>query len=735
LYAVMARLMISVTASRINAMEHPDNAYLQVSDQAAWTLIRAIDQRAPEWVHYCFRWACGWTPHPDQSAFESWCASIPFSDPVAVSLSREDALVFDCSIGSHDLGEQANFIDHQRFDDRIDRLLQSHQTDLGIGKYGEYRPFYTGPNYEIQAPEGPSWRTMHLGLDVFLPVNMPVLAVYPGQVKSIQLNGGDRDYGPTIILEHTYGNNATFWTLYGHLSNHSLDYLKVGQTVEQGQVIAWIGPREVNGQWPPHLHFQVMLDLLDFEGDFPGVAAPEFADVWKSISPFPGMCCAHSNSDWKVKISDQKDLLTQRKRILGHNLSISYQKPLKIVRGYGQFLYDEQGQAYLDTVNNVAHVGHQHPRLIEAAKRQVNVLNTNTRYLHDELVAYADALLAKFPDPLSVVYFVNSGSEANELAIRMARVASGNYNIVGVDVGYHGNTNTCIDISPYKHNSKGGFGPPDWYHAIPLPDVFRGKHRSDEENPGKRYARYLAQAITNFQQQGKGTAAFIVESILSCGGQIDLPKGYLKNCFEIARKNGAYCIVDEVQVGFGRVGAQFWGFALHDVVPDIVTMGKPIGNGHPMGAVVCTPEIAEAFNNGMEFFSTFGGNPVSCTIGHAVLKIIEAEGLTQKADELGQYFKMGLKSLAAQYPIIGDVRGRGLFLGFELVDAELNPLAASTSYFSNRMREHKILTSTDGPDHNVIKIKPPLAIEKQNINRYLGTMEKILKENALQQIS
>ncbi|MEM6725481.1 MAG: aminotransferase class III-fold pyridoxal phosphate-dependent enzyme, partial [Bacteroidota bacterium] len=541
--------------------------------------------------------------------------------------------------------------------------------------------------------------------------------------------------GPTVILEHDYGAASKFWTLYGHLSLKSLDHLQVGDSVEQGQVIAWIGPRTVNGQWPPHLHFQIMLDLLDFEGDFPGVAAPEFEEVWKSISPFPGICCAHANPLWQGKVEDQNELLKKRKAILGHNLSVSYQAPLKIVRGFGQYLYDEHGQAYLDTVNNVAHVGHQHARLVEAAKEQISVLNTNTRYLHDDLVAYAEALLQQFPDPLSVVYFVNSGSEANELAIRMARVASGHFNVVGVDVGYHGNTNVCIDISPYKHNSPGGFGPPDWYRALPLPDVFRGKHRSSEENPGEQYAQYLAEALQTFQKEGKGTAAFIIESILSCGGQIDLPEGYLKKCFEIARSHGVYCIVDEVQVGFGRVGPAFWGFALHGVTPDIVTLGKPIGNGHPMGAVVCTREVAEAFHNGMEFFSTFGGNPVSCKIGKTLLDIIEEEGLAEKAAQLGGHFKAGLKGLTQTYPIIGDVRGQGLFLGFELVDSDLQPLAHQATYLSNRMREQGILTSTDGPDHNVIKIKPPLAIEQKDIDRYLGTLEKILKENALQQIS
>jgi 4-aminobutyrate aminotransferase-like enzyme/Ser/Thr protein kinase RdoA (MazF antagonist) len=421
-------------------------------------------------------------------------------------------------------------------------------------------------------------------------------------------------------------------------------------------------------------------------------------------------------------------ILETREKHMGRNVSVSYREPLKIVRGAMQYLYDHTGHAYLDTVNNVCHVGHCHPRVVEAAQKQMAVLNTNTRYLHDYIVEYAQRLCDLLPEPLSVCYFINSGSEANELALRLARTHTGNTDFIVIDHAYHGNTNDIIEISPYKFDGPGGTGAPPHVHKVMIPDVFRGPYKSNDLNAGEKYALDVQRVMDELKHQNKKPAAFIHEPIMSVAGQIVLPKNYLKQAYRYAREAGAVCIADEVQVGFGRVGTHMWAFETQDVVPDIVTMGKPIGNGHPLAAVVTTPAIADSFDNGMEYFNTFGGNPVSCAVGLAVLDVIRDEKLQENALQVGEHMKAGLKGLMDKHLLIGDVRGSGLFLGIELVlDREtLEPAKEQAYDIAERMKEQGILISIDGPLYNVIKIKPPLVFTKANADQYIDTLNKIL---------
>jgi 4-aminobutyrate aminotransferase-like enzyme len=362
------------------------------------------------------------------------------------------------------------------------------------------------------------------------------------------------------------------------------------------------------------------------------------------------------------------------------------------------------------------------------------VLNTNTRYLHDNIVEYAERLLAKFPDPLSVCYFVCTGSEANELALRLARAYTGQREIITVDGAYHGNTQALIDISPYKHDGPGGRGTPSGVHKATMPDGYRGPHKGSGAATGAKYAEYVREAVERIQSEQGRPAAFICESMLGCGGQIVLPQNYLAQAFKHVRGAGGVCIVDEVQVGFGRVGSHLWAFETQNVVPDIVTLGKPIGNGHPLAAVITTPEIADAFANGMEYFNTFGGNPVSCAIGMAVMDVIEEEGLQENAGRAGKRLLDGLQGLMDQYPLIGDVRGRGLYVGVELVvnRTTLQPATEHADYIINRMRDHGILISTDGPLENVLKMKPPIVFTEKNADEVVNTLDKILQEDCLQ---
>jgi len=430
----------------------------------------------------------------------------------------------------------------------------------------------------------------------------------------------------------------------------------------------------------------------------------------------------------KNKGLSPEKILEIRERHLGKALSVSYQKPLKIVRGFRQYLYDHEGRAYLDTVNNVCHVGHCHPRVVKAAQQQMAVLNTNTRYLHDNIVEYAQRLCAALPEPLRVCYFVCSGSEANELAIRMARTHTKNDDFIVVDNAYHGNTNAVIDISPYKFNGPGGTGAPDHVHNVTMPDVYRGPYKATDPEAGKMYAAEVQKAVEKIRGKGKNPAAFICESLMGVGGQIVLPDNYLKEAFNHVRKAGGVCIADEIQVGFGRVGSHMWGFETQGVVPDIVTLGKPIGNGHPLGAVITTPEIADSFANGMEYFNTFGGNPVSCAVGLAVLDVIKEEQLQENALQVGTHMKARLEQLKKKHPLIGDVRGTGLFLGIELVldRKTLAPAAEQAVSIAEQMKDKGILVSVDGPLYNVLKIKPPLVFTKTNADLYVTTLDGIL---------
>jgi 4-aminobutyrate aminotransferase-like enzyme/Ser/Thr protein kinase RdoA (MazF antagonist) len=419
-----------------------------------------------------------------------------------------------------------------------------------------------------------------------------------------------------------------------------------------------------------------------------------------------------------------------RKRLLGGNVSLSYEKPLKIVRGYMQHLYDEDGRAYLDVYNNVPLVGHSHPRVVRAIQEQVAVLNTNTRYLHENILRYAERLTALLPEPLRVCYFVNSGSEANELALRLARTHTGREDIIVLENAYHGHTSTLIDISPYKFDGPGGQGQKPWVHVAPLADDYRGIYRRGEVDLGKKYASHVGEILELCKRQGRPAAAYIAETLPSVGGQVVFPPHYLAEVYRYVRAAGAVCIADEVQVGFGRLGTHFWGFQTQSVVPDIAVFGKPIGNTFPLAVVVTSREIAVSFANGMEFFSTFGGNPVACAAGLAVLDALDDEKLQQNALTVGSQWIGDLRALQEKFPLIGDVRGSGLFLGIDLVtDRESRaPATKQASYVVNRLREEGILAGTDGPHHNVIKLRPPLCFTTENANRFTATFAKILSE-------
>lgn len=733
---ICSRLSVSVVNSAFQGHAEPGNEYLTISERPAWDLIEQLTQVHPRFAHYTFRDACGLEPCPATPAVTSWLRAAaaqvgPILDPDPGTARR---LVFDLGIESPDTGTPVAWSDAEATSRALRGLMDSAGARVGVGRHNEVRGVYTSDIFSTAGNDGPSRRTVHLGLDLFVEAGTTVLAPLDGRVHGSADNANALDGGPAIMLEHQAGRDGPpFYTLYGCLTRDSLSLAAKGTVVRAGEAIARVGTLEENGGWPPHLHLQVITDLLGEQGDFPRVANPAARRVWLSLSPDPNLVARIAGDVTAAPASSSADILASRRERIGPSLSVSYRRPLTIVRGWMQHLYDADGQVYLDAVNNVPHVGHCHPRVVEAGRRQMAVLNTNTRYLHERLVQYAERLCATLPDPLRVCYFVNSGSEANELGLRLARCVTGSRETIVVDAAYHGNTNAAVEISPYKFDGPGGSGASPHVHVVPTPDTYRGLYRASERDAGTRYAAHVAAAIERITGAGGRVGAFIVESILSCAGQLVLPPGYLQAAYETVRAAGGLCIADEVQVGFGRVGEHFWAFETQGVVPDIVTMGKPMGNGHPLGAVVTTAEIARAFANGMEYFNTYGGNPVSCAIGLAVLDVIRDEGLQAHAHRVGTHLVDGLRSLMPARPILGDVRGLGLFIGVELVrdHATLEPAGAEAGLVANRMRDRGILVSTDGPFHNVLKIKPPLCFTESDADRLVAVLDDILGEDYL----
>ena len=418
----------------------------------------------------------------------------------------------------------------------------------------------------------------------------------------------------------------------------------------------------------------------------------------------------------------KSDHLTKREYFTGKTLSLSYTTPIYMHSAAFQYMYDMEGNTYLDAYNNIPHIGHCHPKVSAAISRQVRLLNTNTRYLYDALGEYSEKLLSYFPEKLSKVFYVNSGSAASDLATRIAKNYLNRVHMLVLEHGYHGHTQTGINISSYKFDGKGGKGLPSNITKLLLPNLFYG-----ECNSGDEYAEKAMHTINRLFSENKLPAALIAEPISGCGGQVPVAPGYFKKLQPLLEKHKILTIIDEVQTGFGRLGDYFWGFEMHGIIPDIVVLGKPMGNGHPIGAVITTKEVCDSFDTGMEFFSSFGGNPVSCEVAKTVLDVIEGEGLQKNAKTVGDYYIESMRELQKQFPALGDIRGSGLFLGFEFVNEKNEPDTKLAQYVKNNLKKRFVLTSTDGPFDNVIKSKPPLCFNRGNVDEVIDKFSDVLK--------
>jgi 4-aminobutyrate aminotransferase-like enzyme/Ser/Thr protein kinase RdoA (MazF antagonist) len=733
LYGLMVlRLCLSVCIGAVQQAERPDRDYLGISQapiRATLPLLAAIH---PRLAHYWLRDACGLVPVPHTPRVIEWLrANRDHISPLTGhDLVATPVLGVDMSVGSPLIASNPDDNAAEPLALRVAAAMRRAGAALGVGGYDEARVIYRADAFATGAiPD--ERRTIHIGLDLTLPAGSPLYAPLDGTVHGFDDAAARLDYGPVIVLRHELAGAepSTFYTLYGHLDRRSLDGLHPGKRFKAGERFAAVGAPPDNGDWWPHVHLQVITDMLDVRCNFNGVAPASQRRTWLSLSPDPNLLLGIP-PDRFARHPTTATLVDDRRRLFGSNVRLSYgTRPLQIVRGWMQYLFDEAGRTYLDAYNNVPHVGHAHPRVTAAVAAQLGTVNTNTRYLNEVVVEYAAALTAQFPSPLDVCFFTASGSEANELALRLARAHTGQRDLVVMEGAYHGHTTTLTDISPYKHAGPGGRGAPDWVHPSPIPDVYRGVH-TNRDSAGLAYAREVGAVIDAVRARGRGLCGYIAETCPSVAGQVFLPAGFLAEVYRLVRAAQGVCIADEVQTGFGRLGTHFWAFEAHDVVPDLVVLGKPIGNGYPMGAVVTTRAIAESFDNGMEFFSTFGGSTAACAAGLATLGATLEDGLQGHALHVGAHLVAALRRLQATHDLIGDVRGSGLFLGVELVRdrVALTPATDEAAAIVGRMRELGVLVGTDGPHHNVIKIRGPMPLTTVDADVLVAAFAQALRE-------
>jgi 4-aminobutyrate aminotransferase-like enzyme len=545
-----------------------------------------------------------------------------------------------------------------------------------------------------------------------------VCSPHPGRVLTVNANRLVIEHDETP-LEESIPTDSTFWSVWNGLV----------AAVEQGDALR---PGDAIGVGTD---FTVGLCTVSpsAAASMPAFVRPRDRGVCDELTVDPtaflGLPIDDPTSDgpWM----DVRAVVELRDERLARSQRSYYRTPMNLVRARGTTFVDDHAHHYLDAINNVTHVGHGHPHVVEAATRQMRRLNTNSRFVYEEMARYADRLADRLPDPLEVVFLVCTGSEANDLALRISRQVTGRDDVIVIDGAYHGNTTAVTGISPNRYKGSGGTGPPSTTHEVLQPNMYRGPYAKDER-AGFRYACDVGKIVGELNAAGTPPAAFIAESLMGTAGQIVHPPGYLRDAFAHVRGAGGFCISDEVQVGFGRLGASFWGFELGGVVPDIVTMGKPMGNGHPIAALVTTREIADAFDTGMKYFNTFGGNPVSCAVAGAVLDVIDDERLQANAAEVGAIFTARLEELGKRHHQIGDVRGEGLYLGIELVHDRTTkaPATALTTEVCERMRERGVIVYPNGDLGNVLKIKPPMIFARRDVDRFVTQLDETLTDLA-----
>jgi 4-aminobutyrate aminotransferase-like enzyme/Ser/Thr protein kinase RdoA (MazF antagonist) len=726
---IRMRLAVSITNAALQSHQRPGDPYVTVSQRGAERLLRLLHGRPPATAAVRLHAATGRglpttidRVHRFLRGEAGRCAPV-----LGCPHDLAAATVLDLSFESLLGGDDPTTFDAAVAGERIARVMQGHR--IGIGRYLEPRPIYTGELFG--GDDGNARRrTVHLGIDLFAAAGTAVHAPLAGTVHLATDCGGGLDYGGLVVLRHETPDGVAFGTLYGHLDPTSFAALRPGQPIAAGAAFARLGDARVNGGWPPHLHLQVLAaDPVTLPDVPPGVADPDDLAAHEALHPDPSTLIGITDGGASWRAATAHIAATRRERF-ATNLRTSYHEPIHFVRGWRHVLFDALGRRHLDAYNNVPHVGHAHPHVAAAVARQTALLATNTRYLHAAMGRYAERLAALLPPELSVFFFTASGSEATELALRLARTHTGAIDLCVMDHGYHGHTTGAMAVSPYKLRQRSAPAWPEWLHVTPQPDVFRGPHRGADA--ATTCAAAVAERIVGLAARGRRLCGYLCESMPSVGGQVVLPDGFLPAVYRAVREAGGVCLADEVQTALWRTGDTAFAFQRYGVVPDVVVLGKPLGNGFPLGAVVTTPVIAASFADGPEWFSTFGGSTVAMAAGLATLEALEQDNLAANARHTGARLMAALRGLQSRHAIVGDVRGAGLFLGVELCsDADRSPATSAARHVKNRLREQRILIGTDGPDDNVLKIRPPMTFDSAAADLLVDRLDTILAEHAV----
>ncbi|WP_242904353.1 aminotransferase class III-fold pyridoxal phosphate-dependent enzyme [Actinomadura terrae] len=693
---------VAATTARLSAgRAHGDPRHRR---SGASDLARLLAEVPAEMGAAAVRTACGLPAHPATATAAAWLAenTAAITPPVAGPLA-----VIDLG-ASGDCYDGADPREPDALRAAAREAILAFGPETPVGRYAE-------PRFIAPRRRGAD---VTLGVEVFAASGTEVRAPLAGRVEAT---------APALVLLHEPVEGVRFRTVHTGVSTR----LAAGDDVAAGGTLGAVAAETADGL-PPRVRLQVTAVPVASWPDVPHLAPGDGSALWRELFPDPTPLLGAQDAvaapvtAW-VPTADRA--LPKRHHHLPNTHPTYFTNPIAMVRARDCRFYDEHGRSYLDALNNVTLVGHGHPKLVEVAARQLSRLNTNTRFVYDVLTEYAERLTATLPDGLDVVYFVNSGSEANDLALRMSRYLTKRDDVVIIDDAYHGYTTTVADVSPsrYKH-----YGKPDTTHPTPVPDRYRGRYGYDDPEAGAHYAQHVIDTFDRLAAEGRPPAAYLFEALLAGGGQVVLPPGYLAPIFAAASRHGALTIADEVQVGFGRLGEAFWGFQTQgpDVVPDFVTMGKAMGNGFPVAAMVTTREISQGFDATGRFFSTYGGNPVACAVGLELLKVVEEEGLQQNALETGQYLRDVLAALAPKHELIGDVRGQGFYSGVEFVldRGTKEPASEETLLICERLKDRGVLVYPTGPAWNILKLKPPLSFTRDHADEFAAALDAVLEE-------
>lgn len=685
---VLARAALCVAMSAPQTAHSPGNEYAAETHRADWRALDAATAVAPELAIAAARVVCGLEPAPAMAGVP---ARVAAAAPVPIVAG--EMVPIDLSVASERLVD-GNWED-------ADRLREALAVDgVAVGRWGEERLPHAG-RASRRPPD-----TLHLGADVFVAAGTPVRAPLPGHVAVA--------YEGTIVLACPLDGQDVYVRLAGVSAS-----VAAGSTVGLGERVGEVAPD--SGPLPAHVHIQ-----LCSRPDAPGLGRARERAAWLALCPDPSALVGVPVA--AAEPVDAAVARASRERVVANPQGLYYQAPMQMVRGWRQHLYDRSGRPFLDMVNNVAVVGHSHPRVTAAAHRQLRLLNTNSRFLYDSLTEYAARISALLPGPLDTVFVVNSGSEAVDLAIQLARVFTGRRDLAAVAGAYHGWTAAAFETCSHpQDNPTWQATKPPYVHVTEQPDPYRGAHGGD----AARYAESVRAACAAAEANG-GIAGFLSEALLGAQGGIVPPPGYLAQAFAAVREAGGLCIADEVQVGYGRTGSDFWAFAHEGVVPDIVAAAKATGNGHPVGVVACRREIADALGRRASFFSSTGGGPVSCRIGLAVLDVIRDERLQENAATVGMHLRRGLAELGDRYDEVGAVHGRGLYVGVDLVRdrATKEPAPEEAMAICERLRELGVIVQPTGDAFNVLKVKPPLCLGIDDADYFVAALGQALAERS-----